>query len=426
MTMKAIGIDLGTTSISGILFDVDTKEIVKSITRQNSGFLDSKYAWEKIQDPEENVLTANKILDELICDDVACIGVTGQMHGIVYYDANGRSVSPLFTWQDARGDLPYKETTYAKYLNSHSGYGHVTDFYNCINSLVPTNAIGYCTIADYFVMKICHIKSPIIHISNAASFGRKSEINDFSFVTTKNFKIAGNYRSIPVSVAIGDNQASVLSCCDAKSALVNIGTGSQVSIISSSAKTDSSLEVRPYFEDKNIIVGSSLCGGRSYSLLKDFFASLLRTKLSISDDEVYGIMNSFVNADDTPSVCADTRFAGTRENTEIKGSYTNISTDSFTPKEFVISTLYGMTKELHALYEKMKEKRTTIVCSGNAVRKNSNLLKIIKKVFTCEVKIPNFLEEAAFGACLFALISIKKYSSVEEAQNDLVLLTSIE
>ena len=41
------------------------------------------------------------------------------MHGILYADENGAAVSPLYTWQDERGNLEYKDgATYAEYLNS--------------------------------------------------------------------------------------------------------------------------------------------------------------------------------------------------------------------------------------------------------------------------------------------------------------------
>ena len=150
--MKAIGIDLGTTGIGGILLDVENGSVLKSVTRNSNAFIKSEYSWEKIQDVDKIISIAKEILDSLISNDVCVIGVTGQMHGIVYYDKSGKAVSSLYTWQDGRGDLEYNGTTYAKALESYSGYGCVTDFYNKVNGLVPINAVGYCTIADYFVI----------------------------------------------------------------------------------------------------------------------------------------------------------------------------------------------------------------------------------------------------------------------------------
>ena len=62
------------------------------------------------------------------------IGLTGQMHGIVYVDKEGNCVSPLYTWQDARGSIyagdqiPLTEEIRERcQIHAASGYGLVTD-----------------------------------------------------------------------------------------------------------------------------------------------------------------------------------------------------------------------------------------------------------------------------------------------------------
>ncbi len=37
------------------------------------------------------------------------IGFTGQMHGMLYVDASGMAVSPLYTWQDGSGEIPLED-----------------------------------------------------------------------------------------------------------------------------------------------------------------------------------------------------------------------------------------------------------------------------------------------------------------------------
>ena len=49
-----------------------------------------------------------------------------------------------------------------KYLNSFSGYGNVTDFYNKENGLRPEKAKYFCTIHDYFVMHLTGLTKPVI------------------------------------------------------------------------------------------------------------------------------------------------------------------------------------------------------------------------------------------------------------------------
>ena len=134
--MKAIGLDIGTTTICGILIDAECGKVLKHFTEHND-FIASTHSWERIQDPEVIFEKAEWILSRLFEEDVVSICVTGQMHGIVYLDQNGEVQSPLYTWQDGRGELPYENTTYAKHLNSFTGYGYVTHFYNKVNYLVP-------------------------------------------------------------------------------------------------------------------------------------------------------------------------------------------------------------------------------------------------------------------------------------------------
>lgn len=63
--------------------------------------------WEKIQDAGAIVKKDEKLLDDLLdkYPQTERIGLTGQMHGIVYIDQTGTCVSPLYTWQDGRGSL---------------------------------------------------------------------------------------------------------------------------------------------------------------------------------------------------------------------------------------------------------------------------------------------------------------------------------
>jgi len=207
--MKAIGIDIGTTSVCGILIDIDSGKMVDSCTKNSEAFIVTDKEWEKIQSVEKIMSVAMEILNGFMAEDVAVIGVTGQMHGIVYTDKDGNAVSPLYIWQDERGNLPYKGITYAKYLNSFSGYGNVTDFYNRENGIRPDEAVSYCTIHDYFVMQLCGLTKPLMHASDAASFGcydvKENKFNyDCDVDITADYTIAGAYKGVPVSVAIGD------------------------------------------------------------------------------------------------------------------------------------------------------------------------------------------------------------------------------
>ena len=428
--MKAIGIDIGTTSVCGVVIDTASGAVLRSCTKNSEAFLLGCAPWEKIQSVNTILAVAIGILDDLIADDVAVIGVTGQMHGIVYVDEDGMAVSPLYTWQDERGNLPYRDTTYAKHLNSCAGYGNVTDFYNRQNGLRPAQAVTYCTIHDYFVMRLCGRKVPLIHASDAASFGCYDLAkNHFTYAcdaqVVADYHIAGTYKGIPVSVAIGDNQASVFSTLvDENSILLNVGTGSQVSIVSDTPITGENIEVRPYFEGKYLVVGSALCGGRAYSLLKDFYADVLGYVSATDTDQVYQIMERMLAQTDTSSLTVDTRFAGTRSDADQYGCIGGITTENFTPSQLTRGVLEGMATELLTMYRQMGVNRGGIVGSGNGLRKNPTLVRIFEQTFNAPMQTPAHLEEAAFGAALFGLIACGVFQNAVEA-HQLVAYTNL-
>ena len=419
--MQIIGIDIGTTSICGVQIDARTGVVLKSHTVNSNAFIDGK-PFEKLQSCEKIIPLATQILDSLITGETIAIGVTGQMHGILYTDAQGNAVSPLYTWQDQRGNLPFKDGTYASYLNSCTGYGNVTDFYNRENGIRPKEAVAFCTIHDYFVMKLCGLKKPIIHSSDAASFGLYDiESNKFNIEVNAqvvaDYRIVGRYKEIPVAVAIGDNQASVFSTlADENAVLLNIGTGSQVSVISDTTVINDKLETRPYFDGKYLLVGAALCGGRAYSLLKDFYKKLFSYAVELTDEQIYTIMGQMLKETENTSLTVDTRFAGTRKNAEICGAVSGIRVDNFTPENLTKGMLCGMVDELYGMYLEADISKNGLIGSGNGVRKNINFVKIAENKFGVKMQIPAHTEEAAFGTALFAGISSGVFKDSKTAQ----------
>lgn len=180
--MKTIGIDIGTTTISGVVTENKNAEKSRTLeakTIENGSFIATANEWEKIQDAEQIVSKAQGLLDYFLdkYPDVQKIGLTGQMHGIVYIDKDGKCASPLYTWQDARGSLCgengislTEEIQEKCKVKTASGYGMVTHIYNLRHGLISKSAVSFCTIMDYFGMHLTGRKTPLVHASNAASF----------------------------------------------------------------------------------------------------------------------------------------------------------------------------------------------------------------------------------------------------------------
>ena len=452
--MYLIGLDIGTTSVCGIMCDAESGKIVQSVTKPNPGFLPTHNPWEKLQDP---VKLADTLLDitEILSKNStpACIGVTGQMHGIIYLDSEGEPVSPLMTWQDGRGDLPFREDmTYAEYLSKKTGYslstgyGAVTHFYNTVNNLIPENAVTFCTVHDFAVMKLTGRKTPLLHPSDAASFGlydlKNAEFDknsilagemDSSFFpqVSTGFTLAGKTTNdIPVSVAIGDNQASVLGSVNSLSdtVLVNVGTGSQISCVVSCLPEKTKMECRPLIDGYWMLVGSSLCGGRAYAILERLLRETAELVCGKKIESAYPAMDKLMSGFDseTQPLCVNTTFSGTRQNPALRGSITQIGIDNLTVANLCDGFMCGMVNELYGLYTEMKpmlkELPKQLVGSGNGIRFNKPLTRRFSETFGLPISIPGMREEAAFGAALFAGVSSGVYNSIEQAQQKITYI----
>ena len=441
-----IGLDIGTTSISAVAAEVSSGALLRSVTVPNDGILPSPDGVSRLQDPVRIVETALGLKESLAAEfsPVAAIGVTGQMHGILYLDRAGRAVSPLYTWQDGRGNLPYGKSTYAAHLSTRScyplasGFGLVTHFINREQGLVPSEAVTFCTIQDYIALLLARRKTPLLHASDAASFGcfdleahtfdrfameKLGFDNAFLPAVTAETAIIGQDGSIPVAAAIGDNQASVLgSLRENADILVNIGTGSQVSAVVSAPVPFPAGAVRPYVDGKFLLAGSPLCGGRAYALLHRFFARC--AELFGGDGrDIYTVMNDMAaEQPEDHSLTVDTRFCGTRNDPALRGALSEISEDNFTPEQLTRGVLWGMTAELRGLYGEMPllSPATGLVGSGNAVRKNPVLRRYLEEQFNLPLKLPVQREEAAFGAAVFAAAAAGVYRDIPAAQSALL------
>lgn len=452
--MNILGIDIGTTTVTALVLNTDKSEVIKSCTLKNDSFTEGK-DFEKLQDPDsiiETVKSAIKNATESITVDA--IGITGQMHGILYLNESYKPCSPLMIWQDERGNEIYKNgLSYAEYLTNEtglkaaSGFGLTTHFYNLINGEIPENAVILCTIHDYLAALLTGTK-PVTHSSDAASLGfynlkenlfdenalEKVGI-DKSFLpdVIKSTALAGKTNcdflpdGIPVAVAIGDNQGSFLgSVADAESSvLVNVGTGSQVSFVTEKVKELSCGEIRPLTDDKYIFVGASLCGGRAYAILKAFFEKCAEM-LGGSSENLFSLMDEKAKSisDFSDLLTVNCQFCGTRENPKLRGSIENIGIENLTPENLIFGTLKGVSKELFDMYESenslLSATPTTLVCSGNGLRKSEIWRRIFTEDFNMTATLPKHSEEAAIGACVFASVASGIFEDIKSAQNALL------
>ena len=217
---------------------------------------------------------------------------------------------------------------------------------------------------------------------------------------------------VTVRLPLGDNQASFIGTCGLKhnAMLLNLGTGGQISLPSPEFSRRPELETRPLPFGGYLLVGASLCGGRSYAQLKNFFRQTVHafTGHEPADGELYAVMDRLIlAAEQEPAV--DTRFAGTRMEPLTRGSITGIGIDNFTPAALCRGFTRGMIRELTGMVDpQMTGKFKQVMVGGNAVRKNPAAQQFITEELGLPCVRTDSREEAATGAALAAVHAMRR------------------
>ena len=426
--MYVIGIDLGTTSISASVVDAEMDVGITAFSVPAPGFLPGP-GWSRTQDPEAAAAAALALIRRLtgLYSPVSAIALTGQMHGYVPLNDDGTAVGPLYTWQDGRGDLTENGKTVTGSLTAalgmpvFSGYGLVSLKYNIDHGLDPDTR-RIVTMAGYAGMRLTGRKTPLLHASDAASFGgfnlsegRWSDAASDLFgallpdVTNETRPLGRTEDGIPVYTAIGDNQASFLGAADGDTscAVVNIGTGGQLSVMCDRPIPDAAFEIRPLTDGRFMMVHSTLCAGRAYAILEHFMRSCAALSGRGGDEPMYEAMNRAAAESGSGGLVFDTRFAGTRNEPARRGALTGIDGGNFTAGHLISALLDGVALELYEGYEAMLPYMTApprrLIASGNGARKNPALLKALERIFPIPVSTCPWDEEAARGAALSVL-----------------------
>lgn len=424
--MKTIGIDIGTTCICAVCYEQKDK-VVDVINVQNE-FMDDSFC----QDADEIVSKIRELLKKIINNqkDISAIGISTQMHGILYINQFGKALSPYYTWKETIGNSLFcKDKTWGQYLSKetgymmYAGYGTVTHFCLKETGNIPKGAVKMVNIGDYVAMQLCGATEPRTDITIAASFGgldlhnKKFDVNrlqkagvDVSYypVIADTGEIVGCYEKIPVFCAWGDNQVSFYATAmdDDEAIHINVGTGAQVSMYSCEYFEDANVEIRPFLRKGFLYVNASINGGKVYEKLADYFKEIIA---SFTDEkiDIYKWMNQIGSQKKETSLVITPFLYGSRRNEKKGGEVKNLGVENFYVSDFIRAYVKGMAKELYDLYKEfpkeLRKERKKIIISGNGVCKNNLLKEEIRKIFSYPVieKIVN--EEAAYGAAVFAM-----------------------
>jgi xylulokinase len=113
--MSVLGIDVGTSGTRAVLIDRDGR-VIRSATAEHAPMSSPRIGWAE-QSPEDWWRAACQATQECLAKspvparEIAGIGLTGQMHGLVLLDDRDRVVRPAILWCDQRTEEECREIT---------------------------------------------------------------------------------------------------------------------------------------------------------------------------------------------------------------------------------------------------------------------------------------------------------------------------
>jgi xylulokinase len=96
---RLVGLDVGTTGVKALALSEDGAVLARA--ERGYPLATPRPGWAE-QDPEDWWSAAEQCLAELGADDIAGIGLSGQMHGLVPLDEADRVIRPAILWNDQR------------------------------------------------------------------------------------------------------------------------------------------------------------------------------------------------------------------------------------------------------------------------------------------------------------------------------------
>ena len=454
-----LGIDVGTTKTAAVILDAHTGLPIAAEAAANTNQLPTPAAlseWDASAGVDLAFTVARKaVAAARPLGTIDGIGVTGQMHGaVVVADHCLEPLTPLVGWQDKRCDLPIGDfpstIAWMRHLAGSdllgrtgcrlaTGYLGPTLFWLARRSQLPSSPATACFMPDYVVARLCE-QRPVTDPSNAGSSGVFNAVERgweedllraldlplplFPQVLPTGSIIGhlapapaaalGLPAGVPVMNALGDNQASFFSSVaePERDLLINVGTGGQISAALKRFVPPDVLESRCFIGDTFLLVGAGITGGSAYALLRDFIRQVGQEVfgLDVSAD-LYPTLNRLAEAVAAGSdgLRCDPRFTGTRHDPSQRGSFTEISPANLTPGHLARALLEGVAETFWSIYDEMQavglKPRARLVGSGNGIRRNPLLARILAARFAMPLAMPQHAEEAATGAALLAAVA---------------------
>ena len=449
MADVVIGLDLGTGGVRAIAVDLQGK-IIAQATRSYS-LLTPHPGWTE-QNPsdwvEASLEALSNVTQQLDGHRAIALGLSGQMHGMVPLDAEGRVIRSAILWNDQRTGKAVEEIEAAiprQELIQRTGNPAITGFqlpklvwlrteepqaYALLrHSLLPKDYLGYVLTGE-------RVTEPSdasgVGCLNLASRQWDTDILNALNISPALFPtvvestaIAGRLRSdiaarvglpagLPVVAGGGDNAAAAVGLGISSSNLnrgsLSIGTSGVIFAPCDRPIPDPQGRVHLFchVDGGYHLLGVTLAAGGSLRWYRDTFAPRIAYTdlMDMAETSLPGargiLFLPHLSGERSPHLDPDTR-----------GAWVNLSL-AHTQADLIRAVLEGVAFSLRAALDAIGEITPVhqLLATGGGAR-SSIWLRILADVLQTELIAPKAEEGAAYGAAILAMVGVGAYPNLE-------------
>ena len=432
-----IGLDLGTSSLSAVLFDTRKGIVSASEECANDAGIAGASGDSQGQDAEIIADAACRLIGRMARSappgKITGLALTGQQHGLLAVDENLNPLTPLVTWRDRQAGASEAIRRHRHAASTgcflHPGYGGLTLHHLISNGKLPGRTHKVFSITGFLAARLTG--RCVEDETMAASWGLLSlrtrqwhgELLEMlgipmailpeiapaggalgPIVCPKLLKLSSHFGQVTVFSPVGDNQAGFAGACEAGGgeAVVSLGTSSQISVFSRKRRFSPEIETRPFPGGGYLRVYAALCGGWAYAYLAGFFQQAVARIAGIEMPlaSVFERMNEFATTTDSAGLAADTRFAGERNGKGAAGAISGINTANLTPANLTRAFAGGIAGELAAAARRagLLDGITRLMVVGNAASRIPLLVKALESQFGLPCRVVDQGGGTALGA----------------------------
>lgn len=456
-----IGIDVGTSSTKAILID-ESGQVIKTVAPEYE-FQTPKPLWAE-SDPADwwtaTIAAIKSLLDGIDTSQVAGLGLTGQMHGLVCLDKDGEVLRPCIMWNDQRtadqcremtariGDddviaitgnpiLPGFTAPKLRWIEENE-----PEVYSRIDKiLLPKDYIRYKLSGEFFTDVSDASGTSLLDVQQRRwahyilnefkwPLSWLPEVTESTEATTRISADAatatGLLAGLPIIAGGGDQAAQAVGCGIVREGVISatLGTSGVVFAHSDEYRVEKKGRLHAFCHavpGKWHLMGVMLSAGGSYQWYRNQLCQDELSQEKATGSDSYEILNEA--AAKVPPGAEGLLFlpylSGERTpypDPNARGSFIGLSlrhTKAHLTRAVLEGVSYGLNDSLE-LMRSMGIAPENIVLSGGGA-KSPLWRQMLADVFDTRCTMVNATEGAAYGAALLAGVGAGVYPSVEDA-----------